>query len=68
MQSLIGHHYGDEETMNIIILPEIQSYIIYFKWLCEAVMTLGVDLLFKMTKVVTIMVTRRPYILVIIND
>ena len=57
MQSLIGHHCGDEETMDIIILPEIQSNM---KWLCKAVMTLGVDLLLKMTKVVTIMVTRRP--------
>ena len=65
MQSLIGHHYGDEETMSIIILPEIQSNIIYFKWLCEAVMTLGVDLLLKMTKVVTIMVTRQPCISVL---
>ena len=62
MQSLIGHHYGGEESMNIIIL---QSYIIYFKWLCKAVMTLGVDLLFKMTKVVTIMVTRQPCIPVV---
>ena len=60
MQSLIGHHCGDEETMNIIILPEIQNNVINFKWLCKAVMTLGVDLLLNMTKIVTIniMVTR----------
>ena len=54
MQSLIGHHCGDEETMNIIILPEIRSNIINFKWLCKAVMTLRMDLLLKMTKIVTI--------------
>ena len=64
MQSHIGHHCGDEETVDIIILPEIQSNIIV-KWLCKVVMTLGVNLLLKMTKVVTIMVTRRPCIPVV---
>ena len=67
MQSLIGHHCGDEETMNIITLPEIRSNVINLKWLCRAVMTLGVDLLLNMTKIVTIMVTRRPCIPVVLD-
>ena len=62
MWSLIGHHFGDKETVdNISILPEVQSDIIVFKRLCKVVMTLRVDLLYKITKMVTTMYKATMY-------
>ena len=56
MWSLSGHHCCDRETVdNILILPEVQSNNIVFKWLCKVVMALRVDLLYKITKMVTTM-------------